>query len=184
VRNVNYTGYKTEVMNEYYFEDGSKITNPDGYSRPMFFAKGATQGEPVKVPPGKVTPGGAFGAFVAACRAKRPEMSNATMPQAFYSCVLGHLINDSYRLGEKVPFNAKAGRFGDNKLAAEHFLKLHETMRGGVGIPEDSEQYVVGPWLTFDGKTERFVGGSADAANKLVRDARRPGFELPSLSTT
>jgi hypothetical protein len=90
-------------------------------------------------------------------------------------------MNNSYRLGEKAPFNAKAGRFGDNKAAAEHFLKLHEIMRDGVGIPEDKEQYVVGPWLTFDPKAERCTGEHAEAANKLLRDPRRKGFELPEI---
>ena len=51
---------------------------------------------------------------------------------AHYGCVLGHLMNNSYRLGEQVPFNAKAGSFGDNTDAAEHFMKLHEVMRDGV----------------------------------------------------
>ena len=32
-------------------------------------------------------------------------------------------MNNSYRLGKKVPFNEKAGRFGDNKDALEHFKK-------------------------------------------------------------
>jgi predicted dehydrogenase len=175
VRNVNYKGYVNEVMNEYYFEDGGKI------SRGKYYPKGSDKGEVVKVPPGKVTPGGNWAAFIAASRAKKPEMANGTAYQAHVSCVLGHLMNNSYRLGEKVPFNAKAGRFGDNKAAAEHFLKLHEIMRDGVGIPEDKEDYIVGPWLTFDGKTEQFTGEHAEAANKLLSDPRRPGFELPAI---
>jgi len=176
VRNVNFEGYPRQVENEYYFEDGGKIV------RGKYYAKGATEGEPVKVPPGKVTPGGAFGSFIAACRAGKPEMSNADALTAHMGCVLGHLMNNSYRLGTKVPFNAKAGRFGDNKDAAEHFLKLHELMRDGAGIPENDEQYVVGPWLTFDPRTERFTGEHAEAANRLLRDERRSGYELPDIT--
>jgi hypothetical protein len=107
-------------------------------------------------------------------------MANGTAEQAHFSCTLGHLINNSYRLGKKVPFNAKAGRFGDNASAYEHFMKLHELMRDGVGVPEDKAQYVVGPWLTFDAKTEQFTGEFADEANKLVKDRNRPGFEVPA----
>ena len=40
--------------------------------------------------------------------------------------------------GTREPMNAKAGAFGDNKDAAEHFLKLHEIMRGGAGVPKSS----------------------------------------------
>lgn len=106
-------------------------------------------------------------------------MANGTAHDAHYGCVLGHLMNNSYRLGEKVPFNKKAGRFGDNADAAEHFLKLHETMRDGVGIPEDGAEYTVGPWLTFDPKTERHTGEHADQANALLKDTDRAGFEIP-----
>jgi predicted dehydrogenase len=174
VRNVNYEGYQQQVENEYYFEDGGKIV------RGQYYAKGSDKGEKVDVPPGKVTPGGNWGAFVSACRAGNPEMANGTAAQAHYSCTLGHLINNSYRLGKKVPFNAKAGRFGDNKDAYEHFMKLHAIMRDGVGIPKDKAEYTVGPWLSFDAKTERFTGDFAPDANKLVKDANRPGFEVPA----
>jgi hypothetical protein len=36
---------------------------------------------------------------------------------------------------------------GDNKDAGEHFMKLHEIMRDGVGVPKNNAEYVVGPWL-------------------------------------
>jgi predicted dehydrogenase len=174
VRNVNYSGYQQQVENEYYFEDGGKIV------RGQYYAKGSDKGEKVSVPPGKVTPGGNWGAFVAACRAGDPMMANGNAGQAHYSCVLGHIINNSYRLGKKVPFNATAGRFGDNKDAYEHFMKLHAIMRDGVGVPEDKAEYVVGPWLAFDAKSEKFTGEFAAEANKLVKDSNRPGFEVPA----
>jgi hypothetical protein len=88
-------------------------------------------------------------------------------------------MNNSYRLGKKVPFNAKAARFGDNADAAEHFLKLHELMRDGVGVPEDKAEYTVGPWLTFDPRTERFTGDHAARANTLLSDPNNKGFEVP-----
>lgn len=175
VRNVKYDGYETQVENEYYFEDGGKII------RGLYYPKGSAQGEKISVPAGHVTPGGNFGAFLAACRAGDPQMANGNADQAHHSCTLGHVINNSYRLGKKVPFNAKAGRFGDNAAAHESFMKLHAIMRDGVGVPEDKAEYVVGPWLTFDAATERFTGEEADAANKLVKDPNRPGFEVPSL---
>jgi predicted dehydrogenase len=172
VRNVNYKGYERQVENEYYFEDGGKII------RGMYYPKGSDQGVKVSVPAGDVTPGGNWGAFIAAVRAGDPEMANGTAPQAHYSCVLGHLMNNSYRLGKKVPFNAKAGGFADHSDASEHFLRLHEIMSKGVGIKDD-EQYVVGPWLTYDPKTERHTGEHAEAANALLKDTNREGFAVP-----
>ncbi len=178
VRNVNYEGYPRQVTNEYYLEDGSKITGEGNYK---ITPKGSTKAEPLLLPKGSVTPGGNWAAFIAAIRANDPSMANGNVEDAHYGCVMGHLMNNSYRLGKKVPFNAKAGKFGDNEDAAEHFLKLHEIMRDGVGIPEDGAEYTVGPWLTFDPKTERHTGEHADEANALLKDANNPGFRVPTI---
>ena len=173
VRNVKYDGYQTQVENEYYFEDGGRII------RDQYFPKGSDKGEKVSVEKGKVTPGGPFGSFTAACRAGKPEMANGNARDAHYGCVLGHLMNNSYRLGEKVPFNKKAGRFGDNKDAAEHFGRLHELMEKGAGVPVDKAHYIVGPWLSFDPETERHTGDHAAEADALLKDPNNPGFEVP-----
>lgn len=176
VRNVNYKGYQTQVENEYYFEDGGRIV------RGVYYPAGKSEGEKVSLPAGKVTPGGNWGAFVAACRAGKPEMANGNVVDAHYGCVLGHLMNNSYRLGSPAPFNLKAGRFGDNQDAAEHFAKLHEIMKDGVGVPEDGNDYTVGPWLTFDPETETHVGEMATEANRLMKDPNRAGFQVPEAS--
>ena len=173
VRNVNYDGYQRQVENEYYFEDGGRII------RNKYYPTGSSEGETIAIPQGQVTPGGQFGSFIAACRAGDPQMANGNARDAHHSSVLGHLMNNSYRLGQGVPFNEKAGRFGDNKDAYEHFMKLHEVMSKGVGVPEDSNQYIVGPWLTFDPQTERHTGEFAAEANELLKDANRPGFQVP-----
>lgn len=177
VRNVGYKGYERQVENEYYFEDGGKII------RNRYYPAGSDKAESYSVEPGKVTPGGNFGSFIAAVRANDPSMANGNVYDAHYGCVLGHLMNNSYRLGVKVPFNAKAGRFGDNKDAAEHFATLHEIMSKGVGIPEDGNEYTVGPWLTFDPETESHTGEYADAANELLKDGNRKGYEIPTART-
>ena len=106
------------------------------------------------IPDGDVTPGGNWGSFIAACRAGDPSMANGNAVDAHRGCVLGHLMNNSYRLGENVPFNEAAKRFGDNTDAYEHFMKLHTIMKDGVGLPADGTNYVVGPWLTFNPETE------------------------------
>ena len=179
VRNVNYDKYQRQVFNEYYLEDGSKITGEGKY---QILRPGASKAEPLELPRGDVTPGGNWKAFISAVRAGDPNMANGNVHDAHYGCVMGHLMNNSYRLGEKVPFNAKAGRFGDNQDAADHFLKLHEVMRDGVGIPEDKAEYTVGPWLTFDPETERHTGEHAEAANELLKDPNNEGFRVPTIA--
>ncbi len=117
---------------------------------------------------------------MAACRAGDPTKANGNMRDAHYSCTLGHLMNISYRLGKEVPFNAKAGRFGDDALAFEEFMKIHEITRDGMGIPVDQSKYIVGPWLQFDGEAEHFVGDYSTEANRLLFDLRRAEFDIPS----
>ena len=63
-----------------------------------------------------------------------------------------------------------------------NFLKLHEIMRDGVGLPEDKAEYIVGPWLTFDPATERHIGDHAEEANALLKDPNNPGFQVPDIS--
>jgi hypothetical protein len=151
VRNVNYNGYQHQVENEYYFEDGGKIV------RGLYYPKGGSEGEKITVADGAVTPGGNWGSFIAACRAGDPTMANGNALDAHNGCVLGHLMNNSYRLGTNVPFNAKAGKFGDNTDAHDHFMALHEIMRDGVG-------------------------DFAAEANALLKDPNRAGFEIPIAS--
>ena len=174
VRNVNYKGYQRQVENEYYFEDGGKII------RNEYFAKGSKTGEKLNIPDGKITPGGNWGSFINAIRANDPLMANGNVHDAHYGCVVGHLINNSYRLGKNVPFNKKAGQFGDNKDAFEHFGRLHDVMNNGVKV-KDGSNYTVGPWLTFDPENEIHTGDHADAANALLKDFNRPGFEVPTI---
>ena len=86
-----------------------------------------------------------------------------------------------------MPFNEKAGRFGDNNDAALHFRKLHEIMSKGVGVNKgvaaiDAEKYTVGPTLTFDSKTEKHTGDYAEEANQLLKDPNNPDFKIPTLA--
>lgn len=178
VRNVNYKGYKNQVYNEYYLEDGSVIT---GEGRYKILRPGAKAPEDLKLEQGHVTPGGNWKSFLTAVRAGDPNMANGNALDAHYGCVLGHLMNNSYRLGSEVPFTAEAGQFGDNEDARLHFNKLHEVMRDGVGVDE-SAKYTVGPMLEFDPQTERHTGDHADRANVLLKDPNNPEFKIPTIS--
>lgn len=175
VRNVNHDGYVRAVTNRFYFEDGGRLLEGGEY-----ISNNGTKPRDVDVNMIKMTPGGNWASFITAVRANDPSMANGTMRDAHYSCTLGHLMNTSYRLGKKVPFNAKAGQFGDNKLAYEEFMKIHAIAKDGMGVPEDKADYVVGPWLTFDGEAEHFVGDNSVAANRLLADPRNAGFDIPS----
>ncbi len=180
VRNVNYKGYQHQVENEYYFEDGGKIVRRKKTAKYCLLScRRQERGEGLS-PSRKSHARRATGPLSSRPAAPAIQsMANGTALDAHYSSLMGHLMNNSYRLGKKVPFNAKAGRFGDDKEAHEHFMKLHAIMHDGVGVPEDKAEYIVGPWLTFDPQTERHVGEHAAEANALLKDANNPGFQVP-----
>ena len=177
VRNVNYKGYQRQVTNEYYLEDGSVITGEGKY---QILRPGADKPEKLELPPGEVTPGGNWNAFIAAVRAGDPTMANGNVLDAHYGCVLGHLMNNSYRLGRQVPFDKSSVDFGDNADAIEHFGKLHDIMADGVGVTND-QKYTLGPTLEFDPETESHTGDLADEANALLKDPNNPGFKIPTI---
>ena len=56
-------------------------------------------------------------------------------------------------------------------------------MGSGVGIPEDGNEYIVGPTLSFDPDTETHVGDYASEANVLLKDRNRKGYEVPTADT-
>ena len=180
VRNVNYKDYKREVTNEYYLEDGSVITGEGSYK---ILRPGAKKAEPLKLEAGNVTPGGNWNAFIAAIRAGDPSMANGNVMDAHYGCVLGHIMNNSYRLGSDVPFSETATDFGGNADAVEHFGRLHRIMSEGVGISGSDAKYQLGPMLTFNAETETFEGENADKANALVKDPNNPGYEVPTVDS-
>jgi predicted dehydrogenase len=173
VANAKAPGFPNQVENEYYTTEGM-------IKGGMFFKDG--KGEGVKVSggePRKVTPGGAFAAFIAAVRSRKPEDNNASAEVAHYSAALCHLANISYRLGEKIAYDKVGGSIGKNTQVKEAFEKLAAN-NSAVGIPLDKQTYTVGPTLTFDPAAEKFTGDKAEAANALLTRPYRAPFVVPN----
>ncbi len=165
--------YPQVVTNEYYTSQG---VVKDG----KFFADGKGAGEPVQGGEARVTPGGAFGAFIAAVRSRQPEDNNANAEIAHYSAALCHLANISYRLGEKVAYDKAGGSLGKNAQVKEAFEKLAANS-SAVGIPLDKQDYTLGAVLTFDPAAEKFTGDGAAAANTLLTRPYRAPFVVPEV---
>jgi predicted dehydrogenase len=160
-----------KVANEYYTTEGM-LTNG------KFFPHNGGKPEGLAHVDVKVNPGGAFGSFINAVRSRKVEDLNADVEIGHYSAALCHLGNISYRLGEKVPFNSKTQRLGDNKEVVEAFNNLRENLRG-VGVKLEEAEYVLGKTLTLDPKAERFVGEGAEAANPFLTRQYRTPFVVP-----
>src|SRR5262249_866241 len=107
----------------------------------------------------------------------KKEDLNGEILEGHLSSALCHLGNISYRLGKPEPFNKKTKAFGDDKEAAETFLRMEEHLKGN-GVALDDAKYVLGKSLKINRQTESFVNDKvADAM--LTREYRK-GFEVPA----
>jgi predicted dehydrogenase len=159
------------VSNEYYTTEGM-------IREGKFYRHGSTEGEPLKMPEVKLTPGESFGSFIYAVRSRKPEDNNANAEVAHYSSALCHLANISYRLGQSVPYSKAAAALGDNKQVVAAFDNIRDNLKA-VGMNLEETNYMLGRTLAFDAAAERFVGEGAEAANPMLRRPYRAPFVVP-----
>jgi predicted dehydrogenase len=159
------------VENEFYTTEGR-------IAHGKFYAKNSDKGEAVAKVEAKVTPGGPFGSWLQAVRSRKVEDLNADVEVGHYSAALCHLPNVSFRLGERVPFNARTQRLGDNREVVETFENLRQNLKG-VGVKLEETEYTLGKVLAFDATGERFTGEGAEAANALLTRSYRKPFVVP-----
>jgi predicted dehydrogenase len=164
--------FRSKVANEFYTTDG---IIRDG----KFYPRRGGPPEMLAQFDVKVTPGGAWGSFLHAVRSRKLDECNADVEVGHLSCVLVHAANISYRLGEKVPFNARSQKLGDNDEVVATFHNLTQNLQG-VGVTLQETSYQLGRTLTLDRTTERFVGAGADKANAFLTRAYRKPFIVPS----
>ena len=138
-----------------------------------FFPKEGGKEHDVEVEPIHVTPGGPFGSFIECVRSRKVDEVNGEIEEAHYSSALCHLGNLSYRMGKQVPFSETPVGFGDNELVHDSIDTLKENLVGALGMDLGKNNYTLGPKLTFDPKSEKFVG-NAEADKLLTRDYRAP----------
>ncbi|HZL88501.1 MAG TPA: Gfo/Idh/MocA family oxidoreductase [Pirellulaceae bacterium] len=166
--------YPNQVENEYYTTDGV-------IKGGKFFKDGKGEGERIQgADDVSVAPGGAFGAFINAIRSRKPQDNNCDAEVAHYSAACCHLPNISYRLGEKVSYDAVAGISGKQAQVKEAFEKIRDNSKA-VGVKLGDGDYMLGATLTFDPAKEKFTGQGADAANKLLTRPYREPFVVPDL---
>jgi hypothetical protein len=156
--------FPAKVLNEFYTSEGMVR---DG----KFFPKEGGKEHKVTVEPVHVTPGGAFGSFIACVRNHAPKAVNAPILQGHYAAALCHLANISYRLGKEVPFSQEPDGMSNPQIA-ESFEMIKQNLKG-VGVDLDKATYRMGRTLSIDPQAERFIG-DAEADKLLTREYRAP----------
>ncbi len=163
-------GDNKRVDNEFYMEDGVIRGG-------KFYPNGSDKGESLDDVEYTCHPGGNFGNFINCVRSRKQEELNAPIDQGHLGAACCHLANTSYRLGELVPFNKKAAALGDDKDTVEAFETMKDHLGRQTEMNLEESQYRLGRKLTFDPKTEKYIG-DPEANEFLTRPYRAP-FVVP-----
>jgi predicted dehydrogenase len=115
--------------------------------------------------------------FIAAVRSRKTEDMHAQCRETHLSSALCHTGMISHQIGRKSRPEEIMEQIKGNKLDNERFESMKDHLaRNGVDI--SGNVLTLGPWLTFDPKSEKFVGN--DEANALARGRYREPFVVPA----
>ncbi len=92
-----------------------------------------------------------------------------------------HMANVSHRLGKQARPEAIRETIQSNHELLDAFERCREYLRENQ-VNLDTTPAVLGPWLTFDPKKERFINDFADKANALSRREYRRPFVVPKIA--
>jgi predicted dehydrogenase len=121
--------------------------------------------------------GGHHRNFIDAVRSHKVSDLNADIEKGHLSSALCHMGNISYRLGKKMPVS-EARKCIDNEYVMDSFERMLEHLRVNE-VDLEKEPITMGPMLTMDPRTEKFVGEHSDMANMYVKRNYREPFVVP-----
>ena len=119
--------------------------------------------------------------FVAAVRSRKPSDLNAEARVGQVSAACCHMANLSHRLGKQTPPEVILEATRANSEFSDAFERCGDYLRENK-IDLGETPAVLGPWLTLDADSERFVGPFADEANGLSRREGRAPFVVPEIA--
>lgn len=119
--------------------------------------------------------------FLAAVRSRKSGDLVAEALEGHRSTACCHLANISHRLGKKSAPEAIHETIRANHELTDAFERCRVYLREN-GVDLAATPAVLGPWVTFDSKQERFVQDFAESANALSRREYRGPFVVPTLA--
>ncbi len=119
--------------------------------------------------------------FFSAVRSRRVSDLAAEALDGHLSAACCHMANISYRLGKQsAPEAISAGIQTDRELA-DAFERCRQYLRDN-GVDLGATPATLGPWVTFDASSQKFVQDCAQAANGLARREYRKPFVVPKIA--
>jgi predicted dehydrogenase len=117
-------------------------------------------------------------AFLAGVRSRKASDLAAEAIEGHRSTACCHMANVSHRIGKQSSPEAIRAAITASTEMADAFERCRQYLHGN-GVDLGSTPATVGPWVTLDPKTGRFVTDFADAANQLSRREYRKPFVVP-----
>jgi hypothetical protein len=121
--------------------------------------------------------------FIDAIRNNAPDSLNAPVQIGHQSSAWCNFANYAYRVSQESNGADSSGTLLDKGIESQSAEILDE-LKKLVAVHEGAEvadSLHLGPTLTFDAKSEKFVGDYADAANQLLRRKGRKEFVVPEV---
>ena len=119
--------------------------------------------------------------FIAAVRSRKSGDLVAEALQGHHSTACCHMANVSYRLGKQTRSAAIQESIRASGELSDAFGRCREYLRENK-VTLDSTPAVLGPWVTYDSKTDQFVNDLASEANALSRREYRKPFIVPKIA--
>jgi predicted dehydrogenase len=119
--------------------------------------------------------------FVNAVRSRVAGDLAAEALEGHRSTACCHMANISQRLGKQSSPDTIRDVIKGSQELSDAFDRCHEYLRKN-GVDLGVTQATLGPWVTLDPRTDRFVGDFADDANRLSRRQYREPFVVPELT--
>ena len=116
--------------------------------------------------------------FIKAVRSRKRSDQNADIEVGHLSAALCHMANTSHRLGKKATVDEIKAAIGDNAEMMDSFDRMIEHLAANE-VSLEKEPITLGPVLTMDPATERYVGESSDMANMFIKRNYREPFIVP-----
>jgi hypothetical protein len=119
--------------------------------------------------------------FVAAVRSRKSGDLAAEALQGHHSTACCHMANISHRLGKQARPEVIRETIQSSRELSDAFERCREYLREN-GVNLDATPAMLGPWVTFDPKQERFINDDAKEANILSQREYRQPFVVPKIA--
>ncbi len=116
--------------------------------------------------------------WIKAVRSRKVSDLNSDIEVGHLSASLCHMANISYRIGKKATPDEIKAAIGDNAEMMDSFDRMLEHLAANE-VDLEKKPITIGPMLTMDPRTERFVGKYSDLANMFIKRNYREPFVVP-----